>query len=190
MKILVSSIVLSAFLFVSPALPASEPVDGGETFMAHVVAFSSPQGAATDTLTLRVERWTNPEEVRVLLNLLGEKGMKAFQRALNEQDLGSLAGTATLGWPINLATSEQTADGRSIRLILERPLLGREIAKLERSADYPFVVVEFTLDAQGGGKGRVVPAAKLRMGPRGELEILPYSEPNEQRILSVRKLER
>ena len=182
--------LLVAVLSAPAAFAAGEAPEGLETFQANVVSVSSPQGMITDTLMLRVEKWTKPEEARVLLNLLGEKGMEAFHKAINEQNLGSLSATATIGWPINLATSEWTAEGRSIRLILERPLLHREIAHLERSAEYPFVVVEFTMDAKGGGKGRVVPAAKLRLGPKGELEILPYSEPNEQRILSVKKVER
>ena len=170
-------------------LPAAEPAPAVETFVANVVAMSAPEGMATDTLTLRVERWTQPEEVGVLYNLLGNKGMAAFQKALNELDLGSLSSTASLGWPINLATSEKTAEGRAIRLVLERPSLGRELAKLERSADFPFVVVEFTLDGKNKGAGRVVPAAKLRLDPRGELEIVPYSEPGEQKIIGVKNIQ-
>lgn len=189
MKMILSSVALIALLLVAPALTASGPAEGVETFIANVVAFSSAQGAATDTLTLRVERWTNPEEKRVLLNLLGEKGMKAFEKALDELDLGRLSATATIGLPIGLATSEKTSEGRTIRLLLQRPLLHRELSKMERSADYPFIVVEFTMDAKGGGTGRVVPAAKLRVDRKGELEIIPFSEPNEQRIIAVKKLD-
>lgn len=182
-------LLLAAALAAPAAFAVQGSPEGVETFMANVVAPSAPENKTTDTLVIRVERWTKPEEARVLFDLLGSKGMEAFQKALNEQDLGRLRSTATIGWPLNMAISDRTADGRTIRLILERPLLYKEIIKLERSADYPFVVVDFTLDGRGAGKGRVVPAAKLRLDAKGELEIIPYSEPNEQRILSVKKVE-
>lgn len=178
-----------SLLLVAALLPAAGGPEGVETFMANVVAVSSPRGMVTDTVVLRVERWTKPEEARILYNVLGEKGMQGFQKALNEQDLGRVAATASIGLPINLATSEQTPDGRSIRLIVERPLLQRELSKIERSSEYPFIVVEFTMDAAGGGKGRIIPAAKFRLDRNGALEISAYSEPNEEKIISVKKVE-
>lgn len=190
MRPLYPALIIVAALILPAFAGAGETPEGVETFMANVVAMAAPEGMATDTLILRVERWMDPQEVRVLSDLLGQKGMEAFQKAVNEQTLGTLRSAATIGWPINWAVSERTAEGRSIRVILERPLLGRELARLERSADYPFVIVEFTLDGKGKGKGRVVPAAKLRLGPKGDLEILPYSEPDEQRIIGVKKVEK
>lgn len=187
MKPILLSVI--ALLPVAPALWASEPPPVAETFVANVVSFSSAAGAITDTLTLRVEGWTSEKEAQVLFGVLGQKGMEAFHKAINEQDRGSLASEGRIGWPINMAVQDRTPEGRFVRLILERPTLGDELSRLERSADYPFVVVEFTLGGAGKGTGRVVPAAKLRMSPKGDLEILPYQEPDEQRIIAVRKVE-
>jgi hypothetical protein len=183
-------IVAAALLVLTAALaPAYEaPKEGPETFIATVVSTSSAAGAVTDKLTLRVERWTPAREAQVLFDLLGRKGMEAFHKALNEQHLGSLASESRIGWPINMALEDRIGGERFIRLILERPTLGSELATLQRSADYPFVVVEFTLAPGGKGTGRVVPAAKLRLGPKGELEILPYQEPDEQRIIGVKRV--
>lgn len=182
------SIITLITALTAGSLVAFGPSAESETFQANVVSVSSPKGMATDTVTLRVDRWTQPEEARVLLGVLGAKGPKAFENAMEELDLGRLAATASLGLPIGMATTEETAAGRSIRLILERPLLPRELNKIERSADYRFIVVEFTMDDAGGGKGRIVPAAKLRLGPGGDLEIVSFSEPNEEKIVSVKKI--
>jgi hypothetical protein len=189
MKMNLFMIALIAFLPAATALSAPEPPEAAETFVANVVSFSSAAGAVTDTLTLRVERWTSEKEAQVLFGVLAQKGMEAFHKAINEQDLGSLASEGRIGWPINMAVEDRTPEGRFVRLILERPTLGNELSRLERSADFPFVVVEFTLDRDGKGTGRVVPAAKLRLSPKDELEILQYQEPDEQRIIAVRKAE-
>jgi hypothetical protein len=93
--------------------------------------------------------------------------------------------------------SQETANGRTLHVVLNRPLSLREVQYFSRSSKYPFTVLEFSrsskypftvlelnVDKNGKGDGRLLGAAKMQMhGDTLEFESLGIQP---IRLLAVR----
>jgi hypothetical protein len=80
--------------------------------------------------------------------------------------------------------SQETANGRTLHVVLNRPLSLREVQYFSRSSKYPFTVLELNVDKNGKGDGRLLGAAKMQMhGDTLEFESLGIQP---IRLLAVR----
>ena len=136
-----------------------------------------------DSLEITVERWTTDEEFAVLRDALLEKGSDALMDAL--QKTRPRAGyirssSGGLGWHLQYARKEPLPGG-GYRVIIatDRPMGFWERANNPRSADYDFLIAELRVAADGKGRGKLLPMARVSFDDRSrELEIEGYaSEP-------------
>jgi hypothetical protein len=80
---------------------------------------------------------------------------------------GMISVAGGLGYPVSMAVSQETPNGRTVRLYLNRQLGNREVQHYNRSSRYPFTYVEINLDKNGKGQGLMIAAAQLQ--PDGAL---------------------
>lgn len=176
--------------------PSSESAKKeGESFVATVIGGANMRmpGGGTFTITMTVERWTTPEEIRKLLATLKERGKKALLEELRAMKAGFVRPPAFARWPsweVDVATTFEGPEGRVVRLFTERPIAFEEAYFNTRSKDFEFGVVELVIGKDGKGTGAVVPAAKVEFNAEGKLEFetTPFAT-GPYKLIGVRGLE-
>ena len=124
-------------------------------------------------LKLTIERWTTDEERATLLAALREGGNDALASAMHKLDAGHIQVENNLRWPIRVASSWLTEEGRMVRVATNRPIHFGEYWKKRgtRTTDYPIGVIEFTLPADGSGEGALLAATRIGFDEQGRIEI-------------------
>ena len=137
---------------------------GGERFTATVVDLGNASTRTTSApVVIHIYRYTTDEEIQRLAQTLKDKGPEALREALWDLEAGHIRVGGGLGYPIAVARSRQTDKGRSLNLMIDRPVQFAEFWNSSRSLDYPFGFIQLDLDQQGKGEGRIIPAAKVRL---------------------------
>ena len=136
-----------------------------EEFTSTLSNISDVGGVGLTPLTIRIIRWTSDEDHERMMGLLREKGQDAFLRALTDQEpVGSIATPVSLKYDFFYARQEPLKEGgRKIFMITDRPMDFYERVNSLRSRDYPFTVIEMTLDNEGNGQGTLAQLVQLRL---------------------------
>jgi hypothetical protein len=135
--------------------------------------------------TLSIDHYATGAELQQLADTLSAKGQNTLRDELWKGTVGFLSVGGRIGYPVAAVLSQDTANGRMIRVVMNRPLSTFEVQNYTRSSKYPFSVLELTIDRNGRGDGRLIGAAKLRMhGNELSFESLG-SQP--LRLLAVRE---
>lgn len=117
-KTLVSLILITiSLMFAAPVIRA----DNQERFLGNVIRTAGFEMGSMERLTMTVDRWTSEEEVNKLIQLLVEKGNDAMVNEMRKMKAEYAWFTATVRWPVNVATSIQTDQGRLITLVPSVP---------------------------------------------------------------------
>jgi hypothetical protein len=143
-------------------------------FTGNAIGWSGPVAGKTARLTMVINHWTTDLETKKLYETLMEDGSQALLKAMREREVGYVAYTGTLRWPLNIARMFKLEDGKTlIRLVTNRPILWWEIAAATpRSRDYEFGYIEFTIDEeQNKGEGYLIHTAKIDLTPEGNVSI-------------------
>ena len=142
------------------------------TFTARVLIVNAPKTGAA-RLKLTIERWTTDEERATLLAALREGGNDALASAMHKLEAGHIQVDTNLRWPIRVASSWPTEDGRLVRVATNRPIHFGEYWRKRgtRTTDYPIGVIEFTLPADGSGEGALLAATRIGFDDQGRIEI-------------------
>ena len=138
-------------------------------------------------LTMIVDRWTTPEEMKQLYNLIKDDDIKAMLKAMRKKNAGNIWFTTGPRFPINIASTTDTEKGRLIRLIIERPFLPSETNIVQRMQDdQQFGAVEFTLSESNEGEGYAYGRVTIRINEDGTVGFRPLSS-IRQMLKTVRK---
>jgi hypothetical protein len=143
-------------------------------FTGNAIGWSGPVAGKTARLTMVINHWTTDLETKKLYETLMEDGSQALLKAMREREVGYVAYTGTLRWPLNIARMFKLEDGKTlIRLVTNRPILWWEIAAATpRSRDYEFGYIEFTIDEeQNKGEGYLIHTAKIDLTSEGNVSI-------------------
>ena len=133
---------------------------------------------------LSVDHYTGDAEVQHLTGLLAEKGPYSLRDELWKHSVGYLQIGGRLGVPVAAVLSQDTATGRKLTVVLNRPLSAFEVQYYARSSMYPFSVLELDLDQNGAGQGTLIGAARMRM--RGNTLEIQSLGVQPLRLLAVR----
>lgn len=138
----------------------------------------------TAPVVIHLDRYSTEDEIDRLAGILKQKGPEALRDALWNQEVGFIRVGGGLGYPIAAAVSRPNPEGgRTVRIMIDRPISQREVILNTRTVDYPFTFIEIKLDANNKGEGQFFAAAKVRM--KGDtLEVESYS-PQPLRLLGV-----
>ncbi|MFA9454341.1 MAG: hypothetical protein ACERK6_10535 [Candidatus Aminicenantaceae bacterium] len=156
------SMFIVAVLLLAVTAPAISQ-DQKETFVGMIIAAGGFDSGSTERLTIDVEKWTTAEEVQHLIQVLATGGMEALIKEMRGMTAGYIRGRGSLRWPLDVAISVQTEQGRLITLITERPMSFVEAAyDPALSRENAFGYMEFLLGEDGKGQGVVIEAARIR----------------------------
>jgi hypothetical protein len=135
-----------------------------EEFTAIAANISNVGAAGLVPVTIRIERWTGPEEQDKLFAALREEGQEAFLQGLTRaKPVGWIATPTSLRYDFYFAQQQPSEKGRRIMMITDRPMQIAERMSASPSRDYPFTVIELHLDEDGRGTGTLAQLAQLRL---------------------------
>jgi hypothetical protein len=151
------------------------------------VAMDLERGGAVQ-LQIVVNRWTNMAERDRLMKILLDDGADALLEALRRvPKVGYIQTPGEIGWSLYYAEQARGEDGRErIMLITDRQLSFSEAAGRQRSADYPFTVVEMQLK-NGEGEGTLSLATKIIPDRENSLVVLENFDIQRIRLTQVKR---
>lgn len=171
---------------------------GKETFsaLAYLPTGASPslRGAgATANVKIYVESYSSDQDAQRLQAILLDGGPKALLNALEKmKSIGRIERDGTVGfYNLKFICLKQTATGRQITAVTDRPIGFLEAYFDTRSTDYPFGILQLDLkdDKKGKeeGEGALIYRARIKVLNGDNVDIENYGV-NPIRLLSVRQL--
>ena len=144
--------------------PQKPATPGYEEFTAVAANISNVGAAGLVPVTIRIERWTGPEEQERLLGALRDSGQDEFLAALTRAKIvGWIVTPTSLRYDFFYAQQQPTANGRKIMMITDRPMQIAERLSASRSREYPFSVIELNVGKDGRGTGTLAQLVQLRL---------------------------
>ena len=154
-------------------------------------AYSMSRGARMVTVDIRVKAYTDNEKTKQFATALVEGGQQALTKALEKSDeIGSIQLTGRVGfYDFKLIRSRQTATGRRIVAVCDRPLQFGELYGGTRSSDYTIglMILDLKHDKKGKevGSGTLYYAAKVKI--KNNTIQIEHFDLNPVRLVNVRK---
>jgi hypothetical protein len=182
--LIIELVLISAAATALAAAAAVEPAAQPEHFTGSLV--NTMAGARfSQPFILSVDRFASDADLQRLAGILAARGPYFLRDELWKENAGYLRIGGRIGYPIAAVFAQETPAGRSLRVVLNRPLSSFEVAHYTRSSKYPFSVVELNLDKNGKGEGHFIAAAKMQLeGKTLEIESLGVQP---LRLLAVRE---
>jgi len=136
-----------------------------ETYTGTVLSYGSGFNTRTVTrnFTLNINGTTSDQEAQEYLNILQSGGQDDALKAIRKEELGRFSVGPNIGVPINVVRETVENGQRRIFIVFERWTQFAEYRGGYRSLDYPFGVIEMTIDERTGkGEGTYIAAAQIR----------------------------
>lgn len=150
--------LLSVFGWISAGIAQSnsEP----EKFSASYVDINTGRSGP---LQIAVTRWSTAAERAKLQKTLFKQGQEAMLDTLRDMpSVGRISTPGNIGWDLRYAEQRALPDGgREIILATDRPMSIAEIMNKPRSSEYPFTWLQFRVQRDGTGQGKVAVAARI-----------------------------
>jgi hypothetical protein len=101
----------------------------------------------TFNVTVSIDSYSTPEDQKLLISAFNQGGQAALSKALSKlPSKGRVAVTGTLGYSIAYVRTFPSENGRTIRLITDRPIRFLEARENGRSTDYDLSALELNLN--------------------------------------------
>lgn len=157
------ALLCSMLLFVASNAFAQR--NTAETYTGTVLYYGSGLNtrSVTRNFTLNLTGQTSDTQAQGFLQTLQEGNQDDLLKAIQKQDLGRFSVGANIGVPINVVRESVVNGKRRIFIVFERWTQFAEVRGGYRSLDYPFGVIELSVDERTGkGEGTYIAAAKIR----------------------------
>jgi hypothetical protein len=169
-----------ALLVSGQPVMAAKPVERLRAFAVNMSNMSAGAGRNSATVDITIDRWTTDAERDRLADALREKGPDGLLKALQKTDeIGHIQSAGSLGYPLRFAREiPLSTGGRRLVIGTDRRISFLELREQPRTIDYPFMIMDIRLDANGKGEGKLMPVAKITQDRDHIVEIENYaSEP-------------
>lgn len=142
-------------------------------------AFAIPTGDSISAKAMQfaflVKRFATDDEMDKLARTLKEKGRDALRRELEQLNIGRIRPVHKVGDQIALARKCQYGPDTVITIVTAQQMPFTELYGSGRTVDYPFGLLQVTLNEKGEGSGQIMAAAKIRFDKKkGHYEIGSY----------------
>ncbi len=160
--------LISGFLFLALLAfsgTSSVSAQTRETYTGTVLSYGTGFNTRTVTrqFTLTIDGTTSDSEAQEYLSILQSGGQDDALKTIKKQELGRFSVGSNVGVPINVVRESVENGQRRIFIVFERWTQFAELRGGYRSLDYPFGVIEMTIDeATGKGEGTYIAAAQIR----------------------------
>jgi hypothetical protein len=167
----------------APTVDAKDPVERLTAFAVDMSAKPDARtgGARSGTVNVTIERWSTEREKDLLTGALKEGGPDLLLRQLQKIDdpAGQIYTPGNIGTPLRFAWQSPLPDGgRRIVVATDRRIGFLEAVNRPRSFDYPFLVLDIRMGADGKGEGKLLPVARIEASEDRLFEVESYaSEP-------------
>jgi hypothetical protein len=175
-----------AALALAALAPAAQAKDPAERLTAFAVDMSTTpdlrfRGARSGRVDVVIDHWSSDAQRKQLRDALKEGGSERLLKTLQSIDdpAGTISTPGYLGVPLRFATQrELPGGGRRILVATDRRISFFEAVNRPRSSDFPFLLLDIRLDANGKGTGKLLPVARVEVGADDMIEVENYaSEP-------------
>jgi hypothetical protein len=159
---------------------AEKPVEELRAFAVNMSNISAGAGRNSASVDITIDRWTTDAERDKLVDVVKEKGAEGLLEAIRDMDeIGRIQSGGSLGYPLRFAREVPlSGGGRRIIIGTDRRMSFLEVREQPRTVDYPFMVIDIRLKADGKGEGKLMPLAKITTDRDHIVEIENYaSEP-------------
>ena len=132
------------------------------------------QGGRIVNIDLSVTQSSSPTDQKALLEAFREGGSEGLVNALEKMgSKGRIANTGTLGFDLKYVRIFKMPDGSlNIRFVTDRPITFAERWASARSMDYSLAMGEiFIKTGKDKSSGTLVPASRLKLNDKGEVQI-------------------
>jgi len=178
-RVLGFSIVVAAiaiFIFLPVALKVyAQDKPKRETIQATAMGQLTAAGK-TFHVTVNIESYSTPEDQKMLIDAFARGGHDALVKTLSKmKSKGRVAITGTLGYQIAYIRSIPTENGRTIRLITDRPIKIAEAYASTRSKDYDLSGMEINIvQEQRNSDGSLIVAGKFKVDKSQQVTFESY----------------
>lgn len=142
------------------AVGTAQTLGQPEHFVANYVDLNTGR---TGPVELDVRRWSTAAERQALVHTLFKEGSDALLEKLRDsRSVGRIYTPGSIGYDLRYAEQRPLPEGgREIILATDRPMSFWELRNAPRSSLYPFTWVQFRMDADGKGEGKLAVAARI-----------------------------
>ncbi|MDQ3797959.1 MAG: hypothetical protein M3384_00775 [Acidobacteriota bacterium] len=136
-----------------------------ETYTGTVLYYGTGLNTRTVTrpFTLSITGETTDEDAVRFLGILQNRGQSSLLSEINDEDLGYFSVGTQLGRRLNVVRESVEGGQRRLFIVFERWTQFAEVRGGYRSLDYPFGVIELSIDERTGrGEGTYIAAARIR----------------------------
>ena len=143
---------------------------------------TSTQMGRIVNIDIRINSLSTPADQGILLEAFQANGSEGVANALDKmRSKGRIALTGTVGYDLNYIRRFKMPDGSiKIRFVTDRPIYFGEHWYSGRTLDYQLSVGEIIIrPGKGKSTGTLMPATRLRINKKGELELETYQNPWE-----------
>jgi hypothetical protein len=160
---------------------------GGAAGVAPSGRSSAPRGNSA-FLTITIDRWSTEEEQASFVQALKSGGTLGLVSEMEKSTVGYLQIDSDLRWPIRLASTWKSFEGRVVRLATNGPILFGPSASRLPAREYPIGIVEFTLPDGERSQGTLVAATRAEFDDRGRISatVMPVGT-GVQRLTNVER---
>ena len=188
---------LLAVLALAVSMPAQEQKQKSEKFsalayMPHGAGPAMVGAGAKVNVDLWVNSYTSDAEAKSMAGALLEGGSEALLKVLEKKKaIGKIRLTGRVGfYDFKLIRSHQTAEGRRVYLVGDRPVGFLEVYAGNRSLDYPFGILQLELKKNSKGReegtGALLYSAKIKVMDGKSIDVESYGI-GPIRLMGVRK---
>jgi hypothetical protein len=166
-----SIFLLAAFQIAAQDKPKRETIQA--TAMGQLKA-----AGKTFHVTVNIESYSTAEDQKILIDAFTSGGHDALVKTLSKmKSKGRVAITGTIGYQIAYIRSFPTENGRTIRLITDRPIQFREAYASGRTKDYDLSAIEINLDSDPKkSTGSLIVAGRFKVDKNQQIIFESYGD--------------
>ena len=133
-----------------------------ERFTANAVSLSPQYGTGQQVVEINVNRWSPASDRDTLIAALMKSPDELLKQLQKMRPVGTIRTPDSIGYDLHYAQQTPLPEGgRSIVIATDRPIGFWEATNRPRSIDYPFTVIQMSLDRNGMGSGTMSYATRI-----------------------------
>src|SRR3982751_314256 len=162
-------------LAIVPAHAAQRKQTAPEVFNGRA-SVPSAAGRGDAYVTIRVDRYSTPKDLKAMEQALASGGSDGFVHALRLAPVVGRFEVGTQTFAIRWARQQDTATGRVISFVTEKPVyfVGGGVPGAKTREGFDVAVIQLTMDSSGVGEGKMAAAAKVKAGEKSDVDIDAY----------------
>jgi hypothetical protein len=166
---------LAGLLLLAGAVGRAQEKTKPETIQAQAMGQLKMTGK-TFNVTILIESYSTPEDQKTLIDAFQRGGHDELVKTIAKmKGRGRVSITGTLGYQIAYVRSIPGPNGRTIRLITDRPIQFREARNAGRSMDYDLSAIEMRIDEDPKkSEGQLIVAGKFKVDKDGQVTFESY----------------